>query len=144
MSPLYVSDWFEENSSFYQNSSSALQQFGINPASPTLVIFWEESCEACKESLKTLRSAHPSLRIYGVHVPIGEENKASVSKTWAMSAPKRAGLLFDRSEMLKSTFGVKGVPRSTLILPKQKKMYSYIGNIKHNKKRLVELIKSEL
>ncbi|MCJ8277342.1 MAG: thioredoxin fold domain-containing protein, partial [Bdellovibrionales bacterium] len=122
----------------------ALQMFSINPSAPSLVIFWERTCEPCKESLKILRNVHPSLRVYGVHVPIGEEDRAETTKVWARNAPKRGALLFDREEMLKSSFGVKGTPKSVLILPKQKFMFSYLGNIKHNKKDLIQLIKTEL
>ena len=142
--PLYKSDWTQENSSFYENATQALKMFSINPSAPTLVLFWERSCEICKSSMKTLRSVHPSLRIYGVHVPIGAEDRAETSKTWARFAPKRSALIYDRNEMLKSTFSVKGVPKATLILPKQKKMYTYLGDIRDNKKELVKLIKTEL
>ena len=117
---------------------------GINPSAPTLVIFWDKTCEVCKESMKALNNSHRSLRIYGIHIHDSESTELEIRKAWIEHGPKHAALIIDQSQMLQSSFGVKGVPYSTLILPKQKKMYSFLGNLKDGRSKMIELIQTEL
>lgn len=62
---------------------------------------------------------------------------------WLKYAPKRASLLIDRQQMLKTAFRVKSMPMVFIILPKQKKIYAYYGNIAENRQEMLEIIASE-
>lgn len=140
----YVSEWFEEDSSYYDNSWGALKQMGINPSAPTLIMFWDKACDECKESMRAVNNSHRSLRVYGIHVDKGDVSELEIRQAWIEHGPKHAILIMDKSQMLKSSFGVKSTPYATLILPKQKKMYSYLGNLKDGRSKMIELIQSEL
>ncbi|MCB0378972.1 MAG: thioredoxin fold domain-containing protein [Bdellovibrionales bacterium] len=140
--PIYVSEWYEENLSFYENGTTALQSQGITPSAPTILLFWENSCEICKRTMQDLKDNHRQLRVIGVHPYESGASEVEIRKTWQALAPQPSRLVIDESRMLFETFEVKGVPHSVLILPRTKKMYSLLGEISRSRPKLSNLIKN--
>ena len=49
----------------------------------------------------------------------------------------------DKSQMLETSFQVRSLPMVFIILPKQKKVFSFLGNVNDSRKRMLEIIASE-
>lgn len=137
----YVSAWDEENSSFYETALQGLKFFGINPTSPTALVFWNMDEPDSGPSLRSFNGSPASLRIYGVHPSVNDQ--LLVRKEWLKFAPRRASLLLDRQQLLQTAFHVRAFPMVYIILPKQKKIFSYLGDINDNRQKMLEIIKSE-
>jgi hypothetical protein len=137
----YVSAWSKENSSFFEAAGQGLKMFGVHPTAPTVFVFWDMQDEEGSLSLRSFNKSPSNLRIYGIHQTT--EDTMAVRKHWLKYAPRRASLILDRSEMLKTSFRVRGYPTVFLLLPKQKLIYSYVGDINDNRERMNELIQSE-
>lgn len=142
-SGLYSSEWDEENSNFYPIAMQALKMSHVNPSSPTAIVFWEQNCQACKKAIQGLQSAPPSLRIYGVHLTAPSNDEVDIRQSWLQTAPGSAQLMIDQDELLQTAFHVRGVPTTFIVLPKQKKVYSFLGDISKENKRMLEIIQSE-
>ncbi len=137
----YVSAWDEENSNFYETAMQALRIFNITPTAPTAFIFWDKSMEESAPAIRAFRSSPSNLRIYGVHLTSSEA--LQIRKEWMKHAPGRASLLIDRQQLLETAFHARTTPMIYILLPKQKKIYSYLGNIDDNRERMLEIISSE-
>lgn len=137
----YVSAWDEENSNFYESATEALKIFHLNPTAPTAFVFWDMAQEESAEALRAFNTSPSSLRIYGVHVT--SDKTIEIRKEWLKFAPRRATLLIDRQQLLQTAFHARAFPMVYIILPKQKKIFSYLGNINDSRQRMLEIIKSE-
>lgn len=138
----YLSAWDEEDSNFYATATQALKMFSIHPTAPTAIIFWEKDCEECQSTIRAFQGASSNLRVYGVHLANGER-EVEIRKAWLRIAPRTSATLIDKSELIQTSFHVKSVPWSFIILPKQKKIFSYWGDASKARQRMLEIIKSE-
>jgi hypothetical protein len=137
----YVSSWDEESDTFYEAALQALRLYHLNPTAPTAFIFWDRSLPETGPAIRAFSSSPSSLRIYGVH--ISTDKKMEVRKDWLQYAPHRATLLIDRQQLLQTAFHARALPMVYILLPKQKKIYSYLGNINDSRQRMLEIISSE-
>lgn len=138
----FLSDWHEENSNFYEIALDTLKMFHVHPTAPTAVIFWSTDCQRCEDGIKSFRESPGRVRIYGVHLST-DKPTLKIRQEWLKYAPPRSALLVDRQQLLQTSFHVKAPPEYFIILPKQKKIYSYFGNIDRGHERMLELIRSE-
>jgi len=138
----YVSTWDEESSGFFEDANQALKIFGINPTAPTAFIFWDKENADCSPGIRAFNSSPSNLRIYGIHLSNSDET-LKIRQEWLKVAPRRASLIIDRSQMLQTSFHVRALPMVYIFLPKQKKIFSYLGNINDNRQKMLEIIKSE-
>lgn len=137
----YVSAWDEESSSFYETVSQALEIYHLNPTAPTAFIFWDREMEESGPAIRAFATSPSNLRIYGVHIT---SNAAlEIRKDWLEYAPRRATLVIDRQNLLQTAFHARAFPMVYIMLPKQKKIYSFLGNINDNRQRMIEIISSE-
>ena len=138
----YVSEWDEQNSSDYETSMQALRMFSLHPTAPTAIIFWEQGNEDSQKTIRAFRSSPSNLRIYGIHA--GEaDSQVALRRAWLKSAPPSSQLILDKSDLLKTSFRVKSYPRVFIILPKQKKLWSYWGDVNKSREKMLEIISSE-
>lgn len=137
----YISAWEEEDSSFYETAVQALRVRTLHPAAPTAIVFWSRKNDDSLKSARAFGSLPAKLRVYGVHV--GDDREIDVRKAWLRVAPRTAPLIFDRTEILKTSFHVKSLPMAYIILPKQKKIYSYWGDVADSKEQILGIIDSE-
>ena len=140
---LYVSAWDEEDSSFFKNSMDSLHLLQINPSGTTLVLFWDKDCQECLINFELLEDLPGHVRIYGVHLSIDEAKKHTISQIWSRHAPTHAPLLIDKTDLLKTSFRVRGLPSSFIILPKEKKIYSHIGLLKRSQRQMLKILKRQ-
>ncbi len=139
----YLSDWTEEDSNFYESALGALNHLSINPTAPTAIIFWKTDCETCRKSIQFLSRSPGQLRIYGIHLSERESSEFEIRKTWYQDSPRSANLLIDQNELLQTSFKVKSVPETFIILPKQKRIWNYYGNLERGEKEMLKIISSE-
>ena len=139
----FVSAWDEQDSNFYEAAMESLRIYRISPSAPTAIIFWEKGCEDCLENLKALQTAPGNLRIYGIHLTPDAASKLDIRRAWVENAPRRAVMLMDQSDILQTSFRVKYIPETFMVLPKQKKIYSFYGNLEDVRKKMGELVASE-
>ncbi len=137
----YVSAWDEENSNFYESAIQALKLYQLNPTAPTAFIFWDKDMEESAPAIRAFATSPSSLRIYGVHIT--SEAKLEIRKLWLSFAPHRATLLIDQQQLLQTAFHARALPMVYIVLPKQKKIFSYLGNINDSRQRMLEIIGSE-
>jgi len=140
---MYVSAWDEEDSSFFKNSMDSLHLFQINPSGTTLVFFWRKDCQDCLSNLRLLNEVPGHIRIYGVHVSDAESTKHQIAQFWSRLAPSHAVFLMDRTDLLKTSFRVREVPSSFIILPKEKKIFSHVGILRRSKQQMLKLLKRQ-
>lgn len=140
---IYVSAWDEEDSSFFKNSMDSLHLFQINPSGTTLVLFWSKDCQDCLNNFKLLEDVPGHIRIYGVHVSDEEAKKYQITQLWNRLTPTHAALLMDRTDLLKTSFRVRGIPSSFIILPKEKKIFSHVGILQRSKYQMLRLLKRQ-
>jgi hypothetical protein len=139
----YISVWDEEDSSFYEATTQALHINRINPSAPTAFIFWEKDCADCKDSLKGLQSAPSKLRIYGIHLSEPKSSEIEIREQWNKWAPQASQLIIDQQQFLQTSFSVRATPEVFIYLPKQKKVFSFLGDVRDRLKRMNEIIDSE-
>lgn len=139
----YLSAWEEEDSNFFESATQALKIAGINPTAPTAFFFWENECEPCKPALKALHDAPVRLRVHGIHLKENSGDEVKLRRMWLEHSPRASSLTIDKDEILQISFKVKAVPYIFLYLPKQKKIYSYLGDPSRSKSRMNEIIDSE-
>lgn len=138
----FVSAWDEENSRFYNDAGQALRMFSIHPTAPTAFIFWDKDDPSTLTAIRALATAPSTLRIYGIHVSTSND-QVKIRQEWLKHAPKSAVLILDRSQLLQTSFHVRQLPMVFIMLPKQKKIYSYLGNVNDNREPMLEIIASE-
>ncbi len=119
----------------------ALKIFHLNPTAPTAFVFWDQEMEDSGPAIRAFSSSPSNLRIYGVH--ISSDKTLEIRKEWLKFAPRRATLLVDRQQLLQTAFHARAFPMVYILLPKQKKIYSYLGNINDSREKMLELISSE-
>lgn len=139
----YVSAWDEEDSNFFESATQGLRVIGLNPSSPTAIIFWEKDCKICEKSMRAFRSTPSSLRVYGIHLSDDRASEIEIRKKWISMAPRGAILKIDRQQLLQTSFKVKGVPMIFIYLPKQKKIYSFLGDVNKKREQMLDIIASE-
>jgi|GEM_PF-2524626 len=140
-----VSEWYEPDLTFFQNSSAALSQANLSVYQgpvPTLVMFWKFDCQPCKVNMAFLNQFNKKLKVIGVHVgsPLSGEDTREARLIWANSIGKGARLYFDETGLLEQSFEIRGTPSSFLIFPKQRKMFSLDGLLEKAKPSLAELV----
>ena len=137
----FISAWTEENSSVYETAIQSLRMQNLNPTAPTAIVFWNAKNEDSLKSAKAFGSIPASLRVYGIHV--GDVSEIEIRKAWLKIAPRTAPLILDKTEMLKTSFHVRNVPMTFIILPKQKKIFSYWGDISQSRDQMLDIIETE-
>lgn len=139
-SSAYVSAWDEEDSNFYESATLGLQMRGLSPSAPTVFVFWEKGCQDCESSIQALQTAPSQLRIYGVHLSHSGLPEEELRSEWLKLAPAASTLLIDKDQFLQTNFRVRSVPMAFLYLPKQKKIFSYLGDVNKNRKKMDEIL----
>ncbi len=140
---LYVSAWEEEDSSFFKNSMDSLHLLQVNPSGTTLVFFWSKDCQDCVSNFNLIDELPGHIRIYGVHVSDEEAKRYQIAQIWNRQAPTHAALLIDQTDLLKTSFRVREVPSSFIILPKEKKVFSHVGLMRRSKRQMLRLLKRQ-
>lgn len=114
----------------------------INPSAPTIILFWEKDCEPCKRTLQVFSTLPPGTRYMGIHMADKAANPVEVHRTWAQYHLRPDALFADSSQMVQTSFGIKAVPQTYLLLPKQKKIYSYLGDLTKGRDEMLKLLSS--
>ena len=136
---IFSSEWYKVNSSFFDDATQALKYSNVNiyqGPTPTLVLFWEHSCEACKANIQYLRQMNPKFFIVGVHLKADIKTKTKAKQWWVQNAPRQASVYFDDIQMLEKTFKIKVVPHSFLVYPLKKEMLGLAGSFKRSRPSL--------
>ncbi len=140
-STTYISAWDREDSNYYTNALEGLKVKGINPSAPTLIAFWEQGCEDCRKNIRFFSKLPSSIRPYAIHLYDKNLKESDLRQQWVSLNPGVAQLVYDETELLQTSFRVRGGAMVFLILPKDKALYSYWGEIEDNYERLSEIIK---
>lgn len=93
--------------------------------------------------MRAFRSTPSSLRVYGIHLSDDRASEIEIRKKWISMAPRGAILKIDRQQLLQTSFKVKGVPMIFIYLPKQKKIYSFLGDVNKKREQMLDIIASE-
>ncbi len=139
----FVSAWSEEDSNFYESASEALKHRSVNPTAPTAFIFWKQDCEPCIKNIRFLNRFPGNVRIYGIHLTLDAESEFEIRKSWYQESPKSANLLIDQNDFLQTSFKVKSVPDTFIVLPKQKKIWTYYGDLEKSEKQMLQILATE-
>ncbi len=142
LSTTYISAWNKEDSNNYSNAIEGLNIKGIHPTAPTLLAFWERDCRECEDNIRYFSKLPSSVRAYGVYLKEENITFPQLQKEWFTLKPGTSQLLYDDTELLQTSFRVRGGPVVYLILPKEKALYSYFGKIEDNHEKLREIINS--
>lgn len=113
---------------------------GVHPSAPTLIAFWEENCSDCEANIRYFPKLPSSVRTYTIHLQDNSLTESDIKQKWISLNPGASQMIFDETEILQTSFKVRGGAMVFLILPKEKAIYSYFGKIADNNEKLEKII----
>ena len=88
-----------------------------------------------------MREKDLNIRVRAIHLTAPVTDHPEIKQEWQDIAPPRSRLIMDEDQLLETAFLVRGVPHTVLIIPREKKMLTLVGDVKWGRPSLEDLIK---